>query len=181
MNNDFFAALSLLGAENSVETDLLVEKVKSAMTKAIHRAYPDSGDNARADIDPVTKTFDLCIIKTVVDDEPLDDNEINIDQARLIDPSAVVGGTVECKLDTASLSRNAAQSAKQSIRGDLREISRENLLTKFQDKENECITATVSQVEPGRGTVTLIYDKTELYLFRNEQIPGEVLKEGQSV
>ena len=33
MNNDFFAALSLLGAENSVETDLLVEKVKSAMTK----------------------------------------------------------------------------------------------------------------------------------------------------
>ena len=181
MNNDFFAALSLLGAENSVETDLLVEKVKSAMTKAIHRAYPDSGDNVRVDIDPVTKTFDLCIIKTVVDDEPLDDNEINIDQARLIDPSAVVGGTVECKLDTASLSRNAAQSAKQSIRGDLREISRENLLTKFQDKENECITATVSQVEPGRGTVTLIYDKTELYLFRNEQIPGEVLKEGQSV
>ena len=107
MNNDFFAALSLLGAENSVETDLLVEKVKSAMTKAIHRAYPDSGDNVRVDIDPVTKTFDLCIIKTVVDDEPLDDNEINIDQARLIDPSAVVGGTVECKLDTASLSRSA--------------------------------------------------------------------------
>ncbi len=181
MNNSFFEALAMLGTENSVETELLVDKVKSAMIKAIRRAYPDCEENIRVDINPETKTFDLCIIKTVVDDEPLDDNEINIDEARTIDPSAVVGGTVEYMLDTAKFGRNAAQSAKQSIRGDLREINRENLLSKFQDKENECITAVVSQVEPGRGTVTVLYDKTELYLFRNEQIPGEVLKEGQSV
>lgn len=181
MNNSFFEALAMLGTENSVETELLVDKVKSAMIKAIRRAYPDCEENIRVDINPETKTFDLCIIKTVVDDEPLDDNEINIDEARTIDPSAVVGGTVEYMLDTAKFGRNAAQSAKQSIRGDLREINRENLLGKFQDKENECITAVVSQVEPGRGTVTVLYDKTELYLFRNEQIPGEVLKEGQSV
>ena len=181
MNNSFFEALAMLGTENSVETELLVDKVKSAMIKAIRRAYPDCEENIRVDINPETKTFDLCIIKTVVDDDPLDDNEINIDEARTIDPSAVVGGTVEYMLDTAKFGRNAAQSAKQSIRGDLREINRENLLGKFQDKENECITAVVSQVEPGRGTVTVLYDKTELYLFRNEQIPGEVLKEGQSV
>lgn len=42
-------------------------------------------------------------------------------------------------------------------------------------------TATVSQVEPGRGTVTVVYENTELYLFRNEQIPGEVLTEGQQI
>lgn len=181
MDNSFFEALSMLGSENSVDTGFLVEKVKSAMVKAIHRAYPDCEDNVRVEINPATKTFTLAIIKTVVDDEPLDDNEINIAQAKTLDPSAYVGGTVEYPLDTALFGRAAAQSAKQSIRGDLREISRENLLGKFQDKENECITAVVSQVEPGRGTVTVLYDKTELYLFRNEQIPGETLREGQSV
>mgnify|MGYP002617035295 FL=1 len=52
---------------------------------------------------------------------------------------------------------------------------------KFSDKEHECITAVVSQIEPGRGTVTVVYEGTELYLFRNEQIPGEVLEEGKPV
>lgn len=180
MNNGFFEALSSLGDENSVETEVLVEKVKSALLKAMKRAYPDCDNNIRVDIDPATKTLKMIMIQTVVDDEPTYYNEINIDEARTIDPSAYVGGTIEHELDAAKFSRAAAQSAKQSIKGDLREISRENVLNQFQDKENECITATVSQVEPG-GAVTVVYDKTELYLFRNEQIPGEKLKEGQQV
>lgn len=181
MNNGFFEALSLLGSENSVDTEIIVEKVKSALLKAIRKAYPDCEDNIRVDIDPKTKKFDMFLIKSVVDDEPIDYNEINIDEARTIDPAAYVGGTVDYPLDAGKFGRAAAQSAKQSIKGDLREINRENILSQFQDKENECITATVSQVEPGSGTVTVIYDKTELYLFRNEQIPGERFKEGDKI
>ena len=181
MNSGFFEALSLLGDENSVETEILVEKVKSALLKAIRKAYPDCEDNIRVDIDPANKKLEMYLIKTVVDDEPIDYNEINIDEARTIDPNAYLGGTVEYPLDAAKFGRAAAQSAKQSIKGDLREINRENILSQFQDKENECITAKVSQVEPGSGTVTVVYDKTELYLFRNEQIPGEHLKEGDQV
>jgi len=181
MDNSFFDELSMLGTENSVETSLLVEKVKSAMLKAMKRAYPECEDNMRVDIDPETKTFNMFLLKTVVDDEALDNSEINIDQARTIDPTAMVGGTVEVAVSPRALGRTAAQSAKQSIHGDLRSIHRANILSKFEDKEFECITATVTQVEPGRGTVTVMYDGTELYLFKNEQIPGEVLKEGQSV
>ena len=36
------------------------------------------------------------------------------------------------------------------------------MLSKFEDKEHECIIARVSQVEPGRGNVTVIYDGTEI-------------------
>lgn len=181
MNKGFFEALSLLGSENSVETEIIVDKVKSALLKAIRKAYPDCDDNIRVDIDPATKKFEMYLIKTVVDDEPIDYNEINIDEARTIDPNAFLGGTVEYPLDAAKFGRAAAQSAKQSIKGDLREINRENILNQFQDKENECITAEVSQVEPGNGAVTVVYDKTELYLFRNEQIPGERFKEGDKI
>lgn len=181
MNNGFFEALSMLGDENSVETEVLVEKVRSALLKAIRKAYPDCEDNIRVDIDPAGKKLEMFLIKTVVDDEPIDYNEINIDEARTIDPNAYLGGTVEYPLDAAKFGRAAAQSAKQSIKGDLREINREKILNKFQDKENECITARVSQIEPGSGTVTVEYDKTELYLFRNEQIPGESFKEGDQI
>lgn len=180
MNNGFFDALELLSKENGVSVDVLIEKVKSALTKAIKKAYPYC-ERYNINIDPETRTFEMSLIKEVVEDMPIDESEINIDEAKTIDPYAVVGGFVEVKLDTAQFGRTAAQSAKQSIKGDLREISRENLLNQFQSKENECISVVVTQVEPNAGTVTVEHEKTELYLFRNEQIPGEILKEGQKI
>ncbi len=180
MNKGFFDALRVLGDENSVDIEVLAEKIKTALMKAVKKAYPDC-ENININIDPDTKVFEISIIKQVVDDEPLDDNEINIDVARTIDPAAYVGGNIAVKIDTAQFGRAAAQAAKQQIKTDLREINRENLLNQFQSKENECISAKVTQIEPSRGTATLVYDKTELYLFKNDQIPGEVLKEGQTV
>lgn len=180
-NSSFFEALALLGEENSVETEVLIEKVKSAMLKAARKAYPHSEENIRVEIDPETKRFEMYIEQEVIDDYPIDENEVNIDVARTIDPDAVVGGKILKQIDISKFGRMAALSAKQSIKGDLREINREQMLSRFESKEHECITAKVSQIEPGRGTVTVVYEGTELYLFRNEQIPGETLEEGKSV
>lgn len=175
--DNFFDALKMLGEENSVETELLVEKVKSAMLKAAKRAYPHSEDRIRVEIDPARKKFAMYIVQEIIEDEPIDENEINIATARTIDPNAVVGGTILKEIDISKLGRMAALSAKQSIKGDLREINREQMLDKFEGKERECITARITQIEPGRGTATVMYEGTELYLFKNEQIPGEVLTE----
>ena len=180
MDNSFFDALSLLGSENNVDIAQLVEKVKSAMLKAARKAYPECEDNITVEIDPATKKFEMYVRQTVVDDEPIDANEVNIDVARTVDPNAYVGGTIDRRLDIAKFGRAAAQSAKQSIKGDLREINRERILGEFESLENDCITCEVSRVETN-GTATLLYHKTELYLFPNEQIPGETLHEGQRV
>ncbi len=181
INNGFFDALESLGEENSVETDLLIEKVKSAMLKAARKAYPHSEERIKVDIDPLTKKFAMYIEQEIIDDYPIDENEINIDVARTIDPNAYIGGKILKEIDISKLGRMAALSAKQSIKGDLREINREQMLSRFESKEHECITAKISQVDPNRGTVTVEYDGTELYLFKNEQIPGEVLEEGKTV
>lgn len=171
--DNFFDALKMLGEENSVETDQLIEKVKSAMLKAAKRAYPHSEDRIRVEIDPSAKKFAMYIVQEIIDDEPIDENEINIEQAKLVDPNAIVGGTILKEIDISKLGRMAALSAKQSIKGDLREINRNQMLNKFEQKEHDCITVRVSQIEAGRGTVTVDYDGTELYLFRNEQIPND--------
>ncbi len=180
-NSSFFDALDVLGKENGVNSDVLIEKVKSAMLKAARKAYPHSEENIRVEIDPETKKFEMYIDQEVIDDYPIDENEINIDAARAIDPNAKVGDRIPKEIDISRLGRMAALSAKQSIKGDLREINREQILSHFENKEHDCINVKVTQVEPGRGTVTVEYEGTELYLFRNEQIPGEELKEGQTV
>lgn len=178
---NFFKALHELGEENSVGTEQLIEKVKSAMLKAAKKAYPHSEDRIRVEIDPASKKFAMYIVQEIIDDEPIDENEINIEQAKLVDPNAVVGGTILKEIDISKFGRMAALSAKQSIKGDLREINRNQILNKFEKKEHDCITVKVSQVEQGRGTVTVDYDGTELYLFKAEQIEGETFKEGSQI
>ncbi|MDE6034474.1 MAG: transcription termination factor NusA [Ruminococcus sp.] len=180
-NNSFFEALEMLGSENSVETELLIEKVKSAMLKAARKAYPHSEERIKVDIDPLTKKFAMYIEQEIIDDYPIDENEVNIDVARTIDPNAYVGGKILKEIDISRLGRMAALSAKQSIKGDLREINREQMLNRFESKEHECITGKISQIDPGRGTVTIEYEGTELYLFKNEQIPGETLEVGKPI
>lgn len=181
INNGFFDALKSLGEENSVETELLIEKVKSAMLKAARKAYPHSEERIRVDIDPLTKKFAMYIEQEIIDDYPIDENEINIDDARTIDPNAYIGGKILKEIDISKLGRMAALSAKQSIKGDLREINREQMLSRFESKEHECITGKISQIDAGRGTVTIEYDGTELYLFKNEQIPNEKLEIGKPI
>ena len=181
MESNFFEILTALGTENSLNMQETIETLKSAMQKSVQRMYPECKESIRVDIDPENKVFDVILLQTVVEDIPINHTEINIDEARTIDPDTYVGATLEHKLDISKFSRASAQSAKQSIKGDLRDINRDRILEKFADKENDIITATVMQVEPGRGSATLMYDKTELYLLRQEQIPGEVLQEGMQL
>ena len=145
MDNAFFEALNSLGSENGLDTDTLIEKVKSAMLKAARKAYPDSEDRITVEIDPTTKTFEMYLRQDVIDDEPIDENEINIAEARNIDPSIKVGDHIQKRLDINRFGRAAALSAKQSIKGDLRDINRKRILDKFQDKENDCITCVTVQ------------------------------------
>jgi len=184
MNKGFFEALELLGDENSVETEVLIEKIKSAMLKAARKAYPHSEENINVVIDPVTKRFNMYILQEVIEDDVpcIDENEVNLSEALTRDPKAYIGGTIPLEIDVAKFGRAAALTAKQSIKGDIREINREHTLAMFEDKEHTCITAMVTQIEPGsKGTVTVMYQGTELYLFKNELIPGEELHEGKPV
>ncbi|MDE5564573.1 MAG: transcription termination factor NusA [Oscillospiraceae bacterium] len=181
MDNNFFQALADLGTENSVDAATVIEKVKTAMQKAAQRMYPECKECIRVDIDPERRIFDVILLQEVVDEEPFNNTQVYIDEARAIDPNTYVGATLERKLDISKFGRASAQSAKQSIKGDLRDINRDRILEKFDSKVDDIITATVTQVEPGSGAATLMYDKTELYLLRQDQIPGEVIREGMSL
>ncbi len=181
MTKELFAALEQLAQENCIPMDELVEKISQAILKAVKKEY-DYCDDFTVNIDPEQNIFDVCVLRTVVDDEPIDMNEINIEEARTVcRPDAQLGERVPFKLSTAQFGRVAAQYAKQSIRHDIKEFERDKLINQFKDKEQEAVSATVQKVEPGTGNAVLTIDKNEVYLLKNEQIPGEVLKEGEIV
>lgn len=178
-NKEFFKALTGLSESSGIPAEELVEKVRQSILKAVKKEYPE-GDNFRVCIDPDKNVFEVCIMRVVVDDEPININEINIAEARTIDENCLCGDSVPFRLDTTRFGIAAAMNAKQNIRHDVKEFEKEKLIAQYKDKLHDIVSATVQKVEPS-GNATLNVDKNELYLYKNEQIPGEVLREGDII
>lgn len=181
MNGEFFEALKLMGQENGMEPEALAEIIKQGVTKAIKRDNPNC-ENIRVEINPDTGVFEMGVLKLVVDDEPLDEyNEINIDEARAIDPDCYVGGMCLIEVSPATFGRVAVQNAKQQIKHELKNHERERLIEQFNDKLYECVTAKVERIEARTRNAVLSLDKSEVYLVHQEQIPGEILRPGDMI
>ena len=181
MNKEFFEALELLAEENGIPMELLVEKIKQGISKAVKREYPDCEDFL-VEIDPENRVFEVSIMRTVIDGMPIDMSEIAIDEARALTGKPVQDGDViPYALSTAKFGRVAAQNAKQAIRTEIKSFERQKYINQFTDKLHEAVSATVQRIEPESGNATLTIDKNEVYLYKNEQIPGEKLKEGDIV
>lgn len=181
MSKEIFEALKIMQQQNGIPIDDLIEKIKSGILKAVKRDYPDS-ENIRIDLDPETETFEMALLKTVVEGEPEDPaNEISLDEARTHQPDIAVGQTCEIVLNPATFGRVAASSAKQSIRSDIKQFERDKLVEQYKDKEHELVSAKVQKIEPLTGNAIITIDKDEIYFPRTEQIPGDRFKPGDII
>ena len=83
------------------------------------------------------------------------------------------------KLSVRELGRIAAQTAKQVIIQKLREDERGSILEEYEQRVGSIATGTVSRFESGAMVVSL--GRTEGYLPRSEQIPGESHHPGERI
>mgnify|MGYP002129701448 CR=1 FL=1 len=135
-------------------------------------------------VDPETGKFNVALIQDVVADEDWYDehSEIGITEAQKIRKSYEVGDRVVTPLKTKDFGRIAAQTAKHVIRQGIREAERSQQLSEIQSRAHDIIQATVTRVDNEKGIVALDLGKGgEAILPRNEQVPGEVYTEGQTL
>jgi N utilization substance protein A len=155
------------------------------------------------------RTFDVFLEKEVVDlngQTPWGDfTVIDVQEANRINRArkGIYAKEIRCgtedepvfypvKLNVSKLGRTAVTQAKQSLRGEIKNILRERLIGKFEHLEHSCITGTVVRIEQSQRkfdnakysddyNVVISYNGSEVTLYRTEQIPGEVFEVGQSV
>lgn len=180
MSKEIFEALKGIQQTSGVPAEVLIEKIRQGIIKAIKRDYPDT-ENIRVEINPESEIFEMSVIKTVVEEVFDPANEITIDEARTHHPNIAMGEPCEIVLNPAAFGRVAASSAKQSIRSDLKQFERERLVAAFAGKEHELVSATVQKVEPGTGNAIITIGSDEIYFPRGEQIPGERLIPGDII
>ena len=177
---DFFEALQLLEMEKGIDAAYLIEKITNAIVIAVKRDY-DVADNVNVTINPETSPLRGSITKTAVAEVEDPATQISLDEALKYNSRPAEGMPVEIVLDTRQFGRIAAQTAKHVIRQGIREAERSQLIAQYQNKVYEVVTATVQKVEPATGNATVEIDRSEVMLFKNEQLPNDDLKEGDHI
>lgn len=189
---NFFDALELLSRERGIPKEELLARISKAIESAVKKDYDVDEDHIRVICDNVDRRFGVVIMKEVVaaypeaDDEGLEPEPdlrhlILLEDALKVKKTAKVGQLLEIPLKTKEFGRIAAQTAKHVIRQGLRDAERSQLYTEMQSKSHEILPAIVTNVDEKRGLVTLNIGKNEAILPHNEQVPGEVLLEGQRI
>ena len=181
-NNEFFEALSALEKERGLPEDYLVEKIKAAIVIAVKKDYEVEDDNVVVDIDPEIGAFRASLLRDIVEEVENPHTQISLEDAQKVRKSYKVGQRMVTPLKTKEFGRIAAQTAKHVIRQGLREGERSLQCSEMQSRAHELISATVTAVNPENGSIVLDLGKgASAVLPRNEQVPGESFREGQSV
>ena len=189
---NFFDALELLSRERGIPVEELKERIRKAIESAVKKDYDVDEEHIRVEMDTEKGKFGVIIIKEVVEAFPEADDEglepepdtrhlILLSDAVKVKKTAKVGQMLDIPLKTKEFGRIAAQTAKHVIRQGLRDAERNQMYTEMQSKSHEILPAIVNNVDEKRGLVSLSIGRNEAILPKNEQVPGEVLLEGQRI
>ena len=189
---NFFDALEMLSRERGIPVEELKDRIKKAIESAVKKDYDVDEEHIRVEMDTEKGKFGVIIIKEVVEAIPEADDEglepepdtrhlILLSDAIKVKKTAKVGQMLEIPLKTKEFGRIAAQTAKHVIRQGLRDAERNQMYTEMQSKSHEILPAIVNNVDEKRGLVSLSIGRNEAILPKNEQVPGEVLLEGQRI
>ena len=180
MNHEFIEALEELEKDRGIDKDILIDTIEQALLTAYKKNF-GSAQNVRVEVDREKGDVRVYSQRVVVDESDLYDTflEIELDEARQINPNYELGDIIETEDTPKDFGRIAAQTAKQVVVQRIREAERDIVYNEFIEKENEIVTGEVARVSKGLVYVNL--GRIEAVMTPAEQIPHETYKAGQKI
>ena len=171
MNADFVQAIFELGKEKGISPELLYQAVEEALITAYKKNF-GSSQNVRVDLNKQTGEIHVYARKIIVEKVSDSAQEIDLAEARKINPNYELEDIVEIEVTPKNFGRIAAQNAKQVVVQRIREAERGMVFEKFSSRENDIVNGVVQRME--NRNVYIDLGRAEAILMPNEQIPGEV-------
>ena len=181
-NKELFEALRMFEKEKEIPMDYMLRQIQKAIEIAC-KSYYGGNENVIFKADPERNTFDVRLVKTVVD-EVMDPNfEVTVEEAAQINKRRKyeIGEEIEVPLDPKRLGRIAVSSARNVIRQGIRAGEKGVSLIEFQSKLGEIVTATVERIDMKSGAATIRIGKSTAMLPKVEQVGIDALHEGDMV
>ena len=180
-NKELFEALRMFEKEKDIPMDYMLQQIEKAIIIACKNYY--GNENVVFKVDPEKNSFDVKLVKTVVEEVENPNLEISLEDAAKLNKrkKSAPGDELEIPLDPKKLGRIAVSAARNVIRQGIRAGEKGQTLIEFQSKLGEIVTATVERIDPKTGIATIRIGKSDAMLPKAEQVGVENLREGDHV
>lgn len=120
--------------------------------------------------------------RTVVEDGMVEDENVQIalSDAIKIDADSEVGEDITESIQLENFGRRAVLAARQNLQARVMELEKDAIYRKYKDRVGDIITGEVYQVWKKEALI-LDDEGNELLLPKNEQIPSDFFRKGDSV
>ena len=165
----------------NIDRATLVSVLEECFRSVIAKTY-GSDDNYDVIVNPDKGDFEIYHNRTVVEDGEVQDpqREISLSDARKIEDDYEVGEEVSQQVDFASFGRRSILTLRQTLASRILELEHDTLYNQYKDRVGEIIAAECYQVWK-RELLLLDDDGNELLLPKQEQIPGDFFRKGETV
>ncbi|MGD0487979.1 MAG: transcription termination factor NusA [Syntrophorhabdales bacterium] len=170
---DLNYVIEQVGKEKGIPKDIIIEALEEAVLSASKKKFGGHLD-LEAKYNAEVGEIEIFRFKTVVEDIEDPDMEIAVEDAKEHDPECIIGDSIGIKMDTSTLGRIAAQTAKQVIMQKVRNAESDVIYNEYKDKKGEIVTGAIQRVEKNHYVVNL--GKTEAVLSFKEVLPNEAFK-----
>ena len=164
--------------DKGIDRDVLVDALESAVLSAANKKFRNTRD-LEAHFNEEIGEVEVFEFVTVVDEVVDSYKEIDLEEAREVDPDVEVNDSLGMMLEAGSFSRIAAQTAKQVIIQKVREAEREGVYNEFKDRVGEIVNGIVRRYE--RGDLIVDLGRAEALLPNREQAPRENYRQSDRV
>ncbi len=166
--------------KNNIDRATLVSVLEECFRNVIAKMY-GTDENYDIIVNPDKGDFEIYHNRVVVPDGEVNDKnkEIALSEAQLIEDDYEIGEEVSQRVDMSEFGRRAILQLRQTLAGRITELEYDSLYNEYKEREGEVISAEVYQTWK-RETLLMDEEGNELLLPRQEQIPGDFFRKGES-
>ncbi|OPY73426.1 MAG: hypothetical protein A4E64_02570 [Syntrophorhabdus sp. PtaU1.Bin058] len=175
---DLNYVIEQVGKEKGIPKETIIDALEEAILSASKKKYGSHLD-LEARYNEELGEIEVFQFKTVVEEVNEPDMEIALEDAKAHDPECLYGDSIGIKMDTSTLGRIAAQTAKQIIVQKVRNAESDVIYNEYKGKKGEIVTGVIQRIEKNHYVVNL--GKTEAILPVKEVIPGESFRQRDRV
>jgi len=175
---DLNYVIEQVGKEKGIPKETIVEALEEAILSASKKKYGSHLD-LEAHYNEELGEIEVFQFKTVTETVGEPDMEITAEEAKIHDPECMIGDAIGIKLDTSSLGRIAAQTAKQIIIQKVRNAESDVIYNEYKNKKGEIVTGVIQRIEKNHYIINL--GRTEALMPVKESVPGETFRQRERV
>ena len=159
----------------------LMAIIEDSLKTLLRKRY-DSDDHFDVIVNPDKGDFQIFLNKRIVEDEMSEDDdlEIEISEAKKIDPTFEVGEEFTQEIPVAQLGRRNILTLKQILATKLQEHNNAMLYDQFRDRIGEIAVGEVHHIRH-KHVILLDDEGNEFILPKENQIPSDFFRKGDGV